>query len=633
MATFDELLEEAGAFGFYQKKVFFLICITSAMFSYLYVGIVFLAVTPDHWCRSPGVAELRNKCGWSLEEERNYTVPPDSADSSSYSHCERYDIEWNATSVSCENPLSFLQNGSADLARMVCQDGWVFEDGSFPSIVTEFELVCADAWKVDLSQACLNLGFMIGTIFLGYAADIYGRKLCFLFSVFATTVAGIAVALAPNYIWFLIFRTLQGLLSKGGWLSAYILITELVGFEYRRTVGIINQMCFSFGVMLLPAIAYFMPAWRSLQLMTTAPNFIFLIYYWLMPESPRWLLSRKKKEEAMKILRKVAKKNKKTFSTKIETVEIEDCDEQLKSPSVKDLVKTPQIRKNTLILMFNWFTSAVVYLGLVMRLGIMGGNIYLNFFISGLVEIPSAIIIVLLVDRIGRRFPFAIGNLLAGASCLITAFIPDDLFWLKASIASLGKLGITIAFLMVCFVNTELYPTFLRNFAVSVCSAMCDIGGVVAPFLLYRLAAIWTEMPLVVFGVIAFIAGGLVLLLPETMGITLPETIEDAENIGREKKTAPKAKYQVVAPHSSVETSNNKQPVLDFLNIGNILPASNLPRSPEVRKEGRTPPLRQQPTTANVGSTKNHRDQPNPKQNANGKKPKNRKVSTLQPKA
>ncbi|XP_067845368.1 solute carrier family 22 member 2-like [Heptranchias perlo] len=559
MATFDDILEEAGEFGIYQKRIFFLICITTAMFSYLYVGIIFLAITPNHWCRSPGVDELRNKCGWSLEEEWNYTLPPDSADSSLYSRCERYDIEWNATSVSCENPLSFLQNGSADLPLTTCSDGWVFENGSFPSIVTEFRLVCADAWKLDLSQACLNLGFMIGTIFLGFGADVYGRKLCFLFSTFVTSVSGLAVAFAPSYIWFIIFRTVQGLFSKGGWLSVYVLITELVGLEHRRTVGIMNQMCFSFGMMILPAVAYFLPAWRTLQLTATIANFCFLSYYWLMPESPRWLLSQKKKAETIKILQKIAKKNKNTFSTNIETVQIEDCHVELKTPSVTHLVKTPQIRKHTLILMFNWFTSALVYLGLVMRLGITGGNIYLNFFISGVVEIPSAIIVVLLIDRVGRRFPFAMGNLLAGACCLITAFIPDDIYWLKAVIASLGKLGITIAFLMVCFVNTELYPTFLRNFALSVCSAMCDIGGIVAPFILYRLAAIWIEMPLTVFGMIGLIAGGLVLLLPETKGIILPETIEDAENIGREKKTAPKTNYQLVALHTSVETSDSKQ--------------------------------------------------------------------------
>ncbi|XP_067844458.1 solute carrier family 22 member 2-like isoform X2 [Heptranchias perlo] len=533
MPTFDDALEEVGGFGLYQKITFFLICLTSAMFSYLYVGFVFLAVTPDHWCRSPGVTGLRDKCNWSLEQEKNYTLPVGRAGSSSYSQCERYDIDWNSSTGSCENPLPFVHNGSRDLPLTTCQDGWVFKNGSFPSIVTEFELVCADAWKLDLTQACLNLGFMLGTILMGYAADMFGRKLSFLIATFVTSVVGLVVTFIPNYTWFLVFRTLQGLCSKGSWLCAYVFITELVGLEYRRTVGILYQVCYSTGMMLLPAVAYFLPAWRNLQLATTIPNFLFLTYYWLIPESPRWMLSQNKSAEAMNVIQKMAKRNGKSLSKKFETITVEECNDHLGHPSFVDLVRTPQIRKHTLILMFNWFATALVYQGLVMRLGTLGGNIYLDFFISGAVEIPAAILILLVIERIGRRLPFAAGGLLSGASCLIAAFIPENISWLATAIAFVGKLGITVSFEMVVFVNAELYPTFIRNLGVSVCSALCDIGGIAAPFIVYRLSDIWMGTPLVVFGVIGLISGGLVLLLPETKGLTLPDTIEDVENIRR----------------------------------------------------------------------------------------------------
>ncbi|XP_048457028.1 solute carrier family 22 member 2-like [Rhincodon typus] len=557
MATFDDVLVQIGGFGQYQKVVFFLIYLSSMMFSHLYFGFVFLAVTPDHWCRSPGVTELRDKCNWSLEQEKNYTLPVGQSGSSSYSQCEKYDIDWNSSSGSCENPLLFIRNGSQDLPLTTCQDGWVFENGTFPSIVTEFELVCADAWKVDLTQACLNVGFMFGTIIMGYAADTFGRKLCFLFATFVTTVSGLLLAFSPNYTWFVIFRTLQGLFSRGGWLCSYVLITELVVSGYRRTAGILHQVSFSFGIMLLPAIAYFVPAWRNLQLAITIPNFLFLTYYWLVPESPRWMLSQKKDEEAMKILQQVAKRNGHTLSMKAEATTMEKNDEKVNRPSIVQLVRTPQMRKHTLILMVNWFTSALVYQGLVMRLGTLGGNIYLDFFISGAVEIPASVIIILVIERIGRRLPFAAGGLVSGGSCLLVVFIPENLTWLKTAVACLGRLGITVVFEMVCFVNTELYPTFLRNFAVSACGVLCDIGGVVSPFIVYRLAAIWIEMPLVVFGVTGLFAGVLVLLLPETKGVPLPDTIEDAENIRRWKTSALKRHYQQIVQYST-ETHNMK---------------------------------------------------------------------------
>lgn len=201
------------------------------------------------------------------------------------------------------------------------------------------------------------------------------------------------------------------------------------------------------------------------------------------------------------------------------------------------------------------FTSAVVYQGLIMRLGILGGNVYIDFLISGIVEFPAAILILFTIDRIGRRLPFATANIVSGAACLITAFIPEStwyaavcnsvwdmftvwnvnvsvadrsrfklvcssvckctqsqeltmeynpfflvsclmckkitlinsftnrlhgtpnhpkgfaslynvfstgLFWFKTAVACVGRLGITMAFEIVVFVNTELYPTFIR---------------------------------------------------------------------------------------------------------------------------------------------------------------------------
>ena len=81
---------------------------------------------------------------------------------------------------------------------------------------------------------------------------------------------------------------------------------------------------------------------------------------------------------------------------------------------------------HTAIFLYPRFTSAVVYQGLIMRVGITGGNVYIDFLISGLVEFPAAFLILFTIERIGRRLPFASANIVAGASCIITAFIPDS---------------------------------------------------------------------------------------------------------------------------------------------------------------------------------------------------------------
>ncbi|XP_072218126.1 solute carrier family 22 member 2-like [Leuresthes tenuis] len=556
MTTFDDILEEAGKFGRCQKRIFALLCMVSMPWAGVYVGIVFQGFTPDHWCRDSAVVERRQACGWSLEKSRELTVPVvNTSGVLQQNGCERYDVDWNATGLTCDaQQLDLSRTPTAG-----CTEGWEYDYEGRQSFVTEFDLVCSDGWLVDMYQATLNVGFLVGSIAIGYLADRFGRKMSFLMSNLMNGIAGILVAVAPNYVSLLVFRTLYGFGVKGGWVAGYVLITEIVGVEYRRTVGVIYQMFFSVGILILPLLAYFITDWRWLQVVITVPYLLFLSYYWFIPESPRWLLSQNKRSQAVKITEEMAKENNMTLSKNIET--LADDNAETSSASFMDLIRTPKMRKHTFILSYNWFTSAVVYQGLIMRLGILGGNVYIDFLISGLVEFPAAFLILFTIERIGRRLPFASANFVAGASCFITAFIPDSMFWFKTIVACIGRLGITMAFEMVVFVNTELYPTFVRNLGVSVCSTLCDIGGIVAPFLLYRLAVIWLELPLIIFGTLAFLAGGLVLLLPETRGVQLPDTIEDIEFPERAKERAELRIQQLtnLLPNNN-DVSSNKDP-------------------------------------------------------------------------
>ncbi|XP_053344535.1 solute carrier family 22 member 2-like [Clarias gariepinus] len=557
MTNFDDILEETGKFGWFQKRIFIILSLVSVPLAGVYVGVVFLGFTPKHWCHNPMVKQIQMHCDWSVEKAVRLMIPSQNKSAEVvHSQCERFDVEWNITDLSCDDWDGEISEATrASLPMSSCKDGWDYDYEGRESFVTEFNMVCDDAWLLDMCQASLSLGFLVGSIAIGYFADRFGRKSTFLVTCLLNTVSGILVAVSPNYISLLVFRALYGFGSKAGWMVAFVLITELVGVEYRRPVAVYFQMLFSTGILILPLVAYLISNWRWLQVAITAPYLFFLSYYWFIPESPRWLLSQNQSSKAVEITKKMAKENKKTLSKNIET--LEDDTPDLAAASFMDLIRTPNMRKHTFILSYNWFTSAVVYQGLVMRLGILGGNVYIDFLISGLVEFPAAFLILFTIDRIGRRLPFAAANIISGAACLITAFIPENFFWFKTVVACIGRLGITMAFEMVVFVNTELYPTFIRNLGISMCSTLCDIGGIVAPFLLYRLAVIWLELPLIIFGILAVIAGGLVLLLPETRGVPLPETIDDIESPHRNKEDMKNSHQMENLLHPDV--TNNKE--------------------------------------------------------------------------
>ncbi|XP_068609561.1 solute carrier family 22 member 2-like [Brachionichthys hirsutus] len=540
MTTFDDLLDEVGTFGRCQKRVFALLCLLSLPFAWMDVSIVFQGFTPDHWCRDSALVEMRQACGWSLADSRRLTVLlVNSSGEVLHSSCEQLEVDWNATKLTCDTPELNLTG----VPVTTCKDGWEYQDGRRKSFVTEFDLVCSDAWLVDAYQSILNAGNLAGSFAFGYISDRFGRTISILLSNILNLITGLVLAITPNYAAILVIRFISGIGLNGGWMTAYVLLTEMVGVEYRRTAGILFQTVYTVGIVILPLLAYLITDWRWLQAVIAAPYLLFLSYYWFVPESPRWLISQKKYPKALEVTEAMAKENEKKLSTNIETLTVDEGDSP--SASVLDLIRTPNIRKHTLILMFNWFAVTVVYQGLVMRIGILGGNVYLDFLISGVMELPGAFVVLFTIERFGRRIPFASGNIITGVSCLITAFVPEQMFWLKTVMACAGRFGVTMSFLMVMFVNAELYPTFVRSLGVSVCSTMCDVGGIVAPFLLYRLAAIWLELPLIIFGVIALIAGGLVLLLPETRGVPLPDTIDDVE-FPKRKKGAHRGKSTIV---------------------------------------------------------------------------------------
>lgn len=102
MATFDDLLEEAGSFGRCQKRIFALLCLLSLPFAGVYVGIVFQGFTPDHWCRDPAVLEKREACGWNQADSRRLLGPlVNSSGVLQHSSCERHEVDWNATELTC----------------------------------------------------------------------------------------------------------------------------------------------------------------------------------------------------------------------------------------------------------------------------------------------------------------------------------------------------------------------------------------------------------------------------------------------------------------------------------------------------------------------------------------------------
>ncbi|CAB4032248.1 solute carrier family 22 member 15-like [Paramuricea clavata] len=406
-------------------------------------------------------------------------------------------------------------------------------DVDYTSIVTEWDYVCGvDKYKIPLTKSIFYVGKFFGAYMFGWMSDRYGRRVVFFVTAFAQFVSSLATTFSPDYYMYMILRLPIGICSGGNFMVAFLLVTEMVGISKRNWANGVMQSGYGLGIASQAVLGYLVREWRYFNLLITLPNLFFIFYWWWMPESPRWLAARGRTDEADKILEKIAKQNKTTFPKEMSTkVILSEGNVSQKTYHLGHLFKTKRLAKITCIEGFCWLVTSLVYYGLSFNVDDLAGNIYLNFALSGLVEIPAYLLATILVNKIGRRIPLVLYFTIGGVALLSTLPIvltgkDKELKGLVMTLSLVGKFTISACFYQVYIHTAELYPTVIRNNGMGFASLCSRIGGICAPFIVDGTP---TAFPYVVFGSSSLIAGLLSLLLPETKNKPLPE-MYDNEN-------------------------------------------------------------------------------------------------------
>ncbi|KAB7506790.1 Organic cation transporter protein [Armadillidium nasatum] len=334
--------------------------------------------------------------------------------------------------------------------------------------------------------------------------------------------------------------------SVGLFQTAFILGLEFVGPSKRVMFGVIGEFFFAFGEIILGLMAWGIRSWRMLQLVISAPVTCFVFYYWIVPESIRWLQTKGRHAQVVANLENIARINKKTIPLHLlrhhpleeaESDESNDMAILINRPhkvTLLDVFRNPTMAFRTIFLIIIWITTTLTYYGLsynAMDLGEdQGANkIYLNFLLSAVIEIPGYIFAWIGMEYFGRKWSLLISLFLSGIACIATGYLKGFLSMLL--IFLVGKSNITTAFAIIYVYTAELFPTNVRNTVIGLCSMFARVGGMIAPFST-SLKQIYTPLPMLLFGLLSLLSSLLSITMPETLGEKLPDTIKDAIHIG-----------------------------------------------------------------------------------------------------
>ena len=249
---------------------------------------------------------------------------------------------------------------------------------------------------------------------------------------------------------------------------------ELCGSNWTTYVGMGYELFWVIGWLSLGGLAYVLTDWRYLIMATSAPGILVVLYAPILLESPKWLLSVGRVEDAERVTRSMARLNGRSvpLDWKLNMSKASKEEKQnTNKASFLDLFRTPQMCGKTLILYGNWFIISLTYYGLTLNSTDLGNDFHANFMINGAFEFPAYVLALVLVRYTGRRIPYASSLGLSGkqgtSKCKLGMYLTDSSLQDSSCCASCPFLRVIMGLLLLWLSSASFsspWPSALSTF-------------------------------------------------------------------------------------------------------------------------------------------------------------------------
>nr|XP_034829221.1 organic cation transporter protein-like isoform X3 [Maniola hyperantus] len=527
MSRDDLLRTELGEFGWFQLRNLLI----------LTIAILFCAVKNDYIVATAAIPHRCQiaECG---ENSRLHNYNPDwilnavPKIKSGFSSCDRY----APTDSGINGSLDYCPPSLFNHTNVISCEDFVYANDH--SLVYDFNLGCNEWLRVSVG-AVGHVGLVLGLPLTGYISDRFGRKVALVFNIFSLGLVGVIRAFSVNYTMYMILEMVQTIFGSSVYPTAFVLATELVGPKYRF-IGVTLLSMYSLGQVMMGGVYWLIGTWRYATLALCTPCLFMVVYYWLLSESIRWLLVKERYAEARKIIETAARLNKKSISDNSMEALLKPQQRPLprlqvkKTGLIRTVIRSPILLTRVCTTPIWWIAGTFVYYGLSINSTGLSDTMYLNYMLTSAVEIPGCFAGAFLLTKIGRRATLSSGFFLSALCSILFIFIPNGMYVVRLLTYLLGKVGVTMALASLYLYTSELYPTEYRHTFLAFSSTVGRLGAIVAP-LTPILIQYWHGLPSVMFGVTGLLGGALVLTQPETLGTKMPDTLAEAEMLGKPK--------------------------------------------------------------------------------------------------
>ena len=361
------------------------------------------------------------------------------------------------------------------------------------------------------------IGQIVGALFFGWLAERIGRLRCAKITIALYSLMSLLCAISWNIPSLLLFRTIQGIGLGGEVPVAAAYINEISRAKGRGRVFLLYELILPIGLVGASLLGFgLVPrfGWRTMILIGGLPAILVLVLFVgnILPESPRWLISKGRFDEAEQIVGQME------MAGRSGGAEISSTPEPL------PIIATPRretswlelfrgiYRPRTIVVWCIWITTYFVTYGVNTWLPTIFRTYYKysvadalrNGVIINLAGLAGAFLCAMLVDHLGRR-PWFILAYALGAAPLVAIWIrgaanPREVIVLVA----ISFMFISGNSMLVYLYTTEIYPTRLRTLGTGAASAWLRVASAAGPAIVgFALAGYGVSGVFLLFGMIS----------------------------------------------------------------------------------------------------------------------------------